>query len=184
MTVQLIDSANASAAIQEEFARSQKAFGFVPNLHKVLAVAPQALDAYKFLHEAFQKTSFNATELTVVWQTINHYHQCHYCLPAHTAIAHMQKVDSDIIDALYEALPLQDEKLRTLQKTTYALVDQRGVLSAEQEAAFRAVGYGDQQLLEIVLGISQKVISNYTNRLADTPIDDKFQPFVKGEQAA
>ena len=50
---------------------SQKAFGMVPNLHAVMAESPQLLEAYQRVHELFQNSSFNAEELTVVWQTVN-----------------------------------------------------------------------------------------------------------------
>ncbi|MGB2685191.1 MAG: carboxymuconolactone decarboxylase family protein, partial [Olleya sp.] len=39
-------------------------------------------------------------------------------------------------------------------------------------------GYGEQQVLEIILGLSQKVISNYTNHIANTPVDEAFQKFA------
>lgn len=178
MTVQLIDISTATTSVQEELQLSEKAFGFVPNLHKALGVSEQALKSYKMLHELFQQTSFDNTEKTIVWQTINYYHQCHYCLPAHTGIAHMMGIDADIISALHTGQLLNDQKLRVLQETTRALVDQRGELAEEQENAFRAVGYGDQQLIEIVLGVAQKVMSNFTNHLSKTPVDDKFTPFI------
>ena len=57
-------------------------------------------------------------------------------------------------------------------------MDQRGNLTEEQVAAFKAAGYGEQQLLEIVLGLAQKTISNFANHLADTPVDEPFQKFV------
>lgn len=165
----------AKAALE----KSQAAFGFVPGLHKVLVESPAILEVYKHLHSEFQNTSFNNVELTVVWQTINFYHDCSYCLPAHTGIAHMMKVDPDIINTLSEGQPLADEKLRVLQATTRAIVDQRGHLSEEQLARFTEVGYGNQQLLEILLGLAQKTISNYANHLAKTPVDEPFKQFVK-----
>lgn len=179
MKFTLYEIENAPAPADTELEQSQKVFGFIPNLHKVLAASPETLSAYKSLHNLFQKTSFNQTELTVVWQTINHYHQCHYCLPAHTAIAHMMKVDDDIIEALHHGKPVKNTKLAALQDTTRALVDQRGNLTDEQVARFKAAGYGEQQILEILLGLAQKTISNYTNQLANTPVDEPFQPFVK-----
>jgi alkylhydroperoxidase family enzyme len=178
MSFELYEIANAPVAATAELEKSQKSFGFIPNLHKVLAAAPEALKAYKALHEYFQASSFNNTELTVVWQTINLYHQCHYCLPAHTGIAHMMKVDPEIIKVLHAGEPLQDAKLNALQATAYAMVDQRGQLTAEQVEVFKAAGYGEQQLLEIVLGLAQKVISNYTNHLAATPVDQPFQQYA------
>ncbi len=176
-TLYEIDTAPEAASAELE--QSQKAFGFIPNLHKVLSAAPDALKAYKDLHNHFQNSSFNNTELTVVWQTINHYHQCHYCLPAHTGIAYGMKIDADVIKALHAGEPLSDPKLLALQITTRALTDQRGRLDEAQIAAFKAAGYGEQQLLEIVLGLAQKVISNFTNHLADTPLDEPFKQFVE-----
>ncbi|KKJ78703.1 carboxymuconolactone decarboxylase [Kiloniella litopenaei] len=155
-----------------------EAFGMIPNLIAVMAEAPATLEAYQTLHSLFQQTSFDAEELTVVWQTINVEHECHYCVPAHTAIAHMMKVDAGIIDALRNKTDLPTEKLQVLRRTTLALVKNRGRLAPSDVQAFKAVGYENKQLLEIVLGISQKVISNYTNHLAETPVDEPFKQFV------
>jgi hypothetical protein len=55
----------------------------IPGLHGVLAGAPGILDAYQQLHELFVNSSFNEEELTVVWQSINVEHACHYCVPTH-----------------------------------------------------------------------------------------------------
>ncbi len=157
---------------------SLKAFGFVPNLHGVMAEVPGMLSTYKDLHNAFQATSFNAEELTVVWQTINVEHECHYCVPAHTGIAHMMKVDSAIIDALVNKIELPTKKLQVLHETTLALVRNRGHLSELELVAFLEAGYEKRNLLEIVLGLTQKVMSNYVNHLAETPVDEPFLPYV------
>ena len=156
---------------------SHKAFGMIPNLHAVMATAPAVLEAYQALHKLFQQTSFDAEELTVVWQTINVEHECHYCVPAHTGIAHMMKVDSAISDALRNRSELPTKKLQVLRITTLALVRNRGRLSEKELTAFNEVGYGNRQLLEIILGISQKVMSNYVNHLAQTPVDEAFLQF-------
>lgn len=169
---------NAPEAAKPLLEKSVKAFGMVPNLHAVMAESPELLDSYQQAHNLFQKTSFNAEELTVVWQSINIEHNCHYCVPAHTGIAHSMKVDQSIIDALRNKTPLSDEKLEVLRATTLAMVRERGVLSEEDVKRFYAVGYGKKQLLEIVLGLSQKIMSNFTNHLADTPVDAPFKQFV------
>jgi alkylhydroperoxidase family enzyme len=169
---------NAPEAAKPLLEKSVKAFGMVPNLHAVMAESPELLDSYQQAHNLFQNTSFNAEELTVVWQSINIEHNCHYCVPAHTGIAHSMKVDQSIIDALRNKTPLSDEKLEVLRATTLAMVRERGVLSEEDVKRFYAVGYGKKQLLEIVLGLSQKIMSNFTNHLADTPVDAPFKQFV------
>ena len=66
---------------------SQKAMGMVPNLHAVMAESPSTLKAYQQLTELFSNCSFNADEMTVVWQSINVEHECTYCVPAHTGAA-------------------------------------------------------------------------------------------------
>ena len=92
---------------------SAKAFGRIPGLHAVMAEAPALLDGYKHLHRLFaQETSFDKDELTVVWQTINVEHECHYCVPAHTGIAKMMKVDDASLMPL--AVPTQWNALRSM----------------------------------------------------------------------
>ena len=157
---------------------SQKAYGMIPGLHGVLAAAPGILEGYQKLHELFVNTSFNEEELTVVWQAINVEHACHYCVPAHTGIAHMMKVDNEIIESLRNETPLTNPKLESLRTFTLSMVRNRGNVSQEELQAFYAAGYGEQQVLEIILGLSQKVISNYTNHIANTPVDAAFQKFA------
>ena len=157
---------------------SVKAFGMLPNLHGVLAGSPQLLEAYQKLHQLFLDTSFNAEEMTVVWQGINVEHACNYCVPAHTGIAHSMKVDSALIEALRNQQPMPTPKLQALLDMTLTIVRNRGHVSQQDLDSFYAEGYGEQQLLEIILAVSQKVISNYTNHIANTPVDAPFEKFA------
>jgi len=156
---------------------SLKAFGMVPNLHGILASAPKALEGYQILHNLFSQTSFNEEELTVVWQAINVEHECHYCVPAHTGIAHSMKVDPALTEALRNEQPMPNAKLQALYDTTLIIVRNRGNVSQEALNNFYAEGYGEQQVLEIILGLAQKVISNYTNHIGNTAIDKPFEEF-------
>jgi alkylhydroperoxidase family enzyme len=155
--------------------QSLKEFGYIPNLHGVLAGAPGLLEAYQTLHQLFTNSSFNKDELTVVWQTINVEHECHYCVPAHTAIANMMKVDPAITEALRNSTKMPNEKLQALHEMTLSIVRNRGNASEADIQAFFATGYESRQLLEIILGLSQKIISNYTNHIAKTPLDEEFK---------
>ena len=157
---------------------SLKGFGMIPNLHAVMAGSPQVLEAYKMLGDLFQGSSLNNDELTVVWQTINIEHNCHYCVPAHTGVAHMMKVDQSLIDALNNKKPMPTEKLQVLQDTTLKIVRNRGQLTSADVDAFYAAGYESRQLMEVVLGLAQKVMSNYINHMAETPIDASFKKFA------
>ena len=172
------DLENAPEASKPLLENSIRGFGSIPGLHAVMAESPQLLEGYQLLHKLFQETSFDKDELTVVWQSINVEHECHYCVPAHALIADVMKVDPEITRALREKTPLASEKLNVLRDTTLELVRERGRLSEAQQEAFFAAGYGQQQILEIILGIAQKVMSNYTNHFADTPLDERFKAFV------
>ncbi|TEW55229.1 carboxymuconolactone decarboxylase family protein [Psychromonas sp. RZ22] len=155
-----------------------KQMGVVPNLFATMAESPSTLKAYTQLHEAFTNTSFDAEELTVVWQTINVEHECHYCVPAHTAIAYSMKVDPAITEALRNGEKMPTEKLQALHDFTLTMVRDRGNVSEADMNNFFAAGYGQQQVLEVILGLSQKVISNYVNHVAHTPVDPMFETFA------
>jgi alkylhydroperoxidase family enzyme len=157
---------------------SQKAFGRLPGLHKVLAESPQAYEGYQVLHKLFTETDFDADELTVVWQAINVENECHYCVPAHTGIAKMMKVSDDLSDALRNETPLGSDKLEALRSFTVQMVRQRGNVSDAQMKAFFDAGYGHRAVLDVILGMAQKTMSNYTNHVAETPVDEVFQPLA------
>lgn len=174
------DLHNVESAAEEAkplLQNSINTFGMIPNLHAVMAESPQLLEGYQRLHSLAQNTSFNADELTVVWQSINVEHNCHYCVPAHTAIAKGMKVNDDITDALRNQSTLPTTKLEVLRDTTLFIVRERGVIDDATVQRFIEAGFTRQNLLEIILILSQKVMSNYVNHLADTPIDEAFQPF-------
>lgn len=175
-TIHNLDSAPVDSKPLLE--KSLKSFGMIPNLHGVLAEAPGLLEGYQMLHKLFQDSSFNNDELTVVWQTINVEHECHYCVPAHTGIAHMMKVDAALTEALRNGTAMPTEKLQVLHDTTLYMVRNRGHLTDAEVEAFYAAGYTQRQLLEIVLGLSQKVMSNYINHLAKIPVDKSFEKFA------
>ena len=158
--------------------KSLKAYGMVPNLHGVLAESPSILEGYQVLHELFVNSSFNNDELTVVWQTINVEHECHYCVPAHTGIAHSMKVDAAITDALRNRTAMPNDKLQALHVFTLAMVRDRGYVSTADLDAFYAAGYEQKHVLDVILGLSQKVISNYVNHVAATPVDPAFAQFA------
>ncbi|WP_038173367.1 carboxymuconolactone decarboxylase family protein [Vibrio pacinii] len=163
---------------REILAGAQKQMGAIPGLLARLAASPQTLIGYNQLHQQFVNSSFDAEELTVVWQTINVEHECHYCVPAHTAIAHSMKVDPAVTEALRNNAPMPTQKLQALHDFTLSMVRKRGDVSEQEVEAFFAAGYGHQQILEVILGLSQKVISNYVNRVAKTPLDEMFQPYA------
>lgn len=157
--------------------KSQDEYGMIPNLHAVLAEAPGALEAYQTLHGLVLKSSFNDEEKTVLWQTISVENGCHYCVPAHSGIARMMEVSEDIDNALRDEKPLPDDKLEALRNFILAMMRKNGQVSDKDLKAFFDAGYGNRQVLEVLLGLAQKTLSNYTNHIAETPVDEPFKKF-------
>lgn len=174
----LHDPHSAPQESQALLEKSLKDFGMIPGLHAVMAEAPGLLEAYQRLHQLFLESSFDNEEMTVVWQTINVEHSCHYCVPAHTAIAKSMKVDDAITEALRNETPLPSPRLEALRTFTLAVVRGRGHVDETVLSEFLEADFTQRQVLEVVLGTAQKVMSNYTNHLANTPIDKPFQTFA------
>ncbi|MGG7566491.1 carboxymuconolactone decarboxylase family protein [Rhodovulum sp. DZ06] len=159
-------------------AKSKAAFGRLPGLHAVLAESPEAYEGYQALHALFLATSFTDEEKTVVWQTINVENRCHYCVPAHTGIAKAMKVDDAVTEALRNETPLPTAKLEALRDFTLKVMRQDGFVSGADTEAFLAAGFTTRNVLEVILGLAQKVMSNYTNHFAQTPVDPVMQKFA------
>ena len=154
--------------------QARSKFGFVPNLLSVHADAPAVLEGYLQISAAFGKTSFSPVEQQVVLISASALNGCTYCVAAHSTIAGRVKVPADVLAALRDGTPIADAKLQALRTFTEQVVEQRGWAHDAIEP-FLAAGYERRHVLEVVLGVTQKTLSNYTNHLTETPLDDAFQ---------
>lgn len=175
-TIHNTESAPAGSKAQLESA--QHRMGQIPNLYGVLAEAPIAVEAYDTLGSLLMKSSFTPTERHVVWFTINAYHDCHYCMAAHTFLAKGEKVSEDVIETARAVGSYPDPKLEALRVFTLKLVENRGWAAPQDLEAFLDAGFTKQNVLEIVVVIAHKVLSNYTNHIVETPVDDVFGRFT------
>lgn len=155
---------------------AQKEYQFLPNLYKVMADAPALLEGYRTLSKIFDKTSFTETERQIILMTNNLLNGCTYCMSAHTALSQMGGVPEDVIKSLRTNTPIKDSKLEALRQFGIAMNEKRGwVDEADLDAVLKA-GYSKQNILEVIVGMALKVMSNYTNHLAETELDDAFKP--------
>jgi uncharacterized peroxidase-related enzyme len=152
----------------------RRKFGFVPNLLGNMAHAPSLLKAYLGVSAFFDQTSLDATERQVVLLAVSAQNRCGYCVAAHSAIAAVQNVPADVVSAIRTGQPIADPKLEALRRFVEDLVESRGWPAAAKAAALSRAGYTEGQMLEVVLGVGMKTLSNYTNHLAATPLDEQF----------
>lgn len=167
----LHDAASAPEA-QAVFDRAVQTFGLVPNLIRKMASAPALAEAYLALNDLLQKTSLSPTEQGVLLLTVSRYHECGYCMAAHSMTGRMTGVPDDVIAALREDRVIEDPKLEALRQFACALLEQRGWVDEPTQQAFLDTGHTPAQMLEVILAIGLKTLSNYTNHLAGTPVDE------------
>lgn len=164
----------APEAAKATLTAAQKGYGFIPNLLGVMSSAPALVEAYTTLAKIFESTSLTPSERQTVLLTTSYENDCSYCVAAHSAIAAMQKVPQDVIGAIRDGAPIADGKLEALRRFTRAVVVSRGWPTEAELHAFFHAGYGEQQVLEVVLGVGLKTLSNYTNHVAEAPLDAGF----------
>lgn len=177
-----VESAPAPSAPQLE--KVQKKLGFIPNLYAVLADAPAALASYLTLGSLFDETSLNPTERQIVLLAASRTNHCEYCMAAHTVVARMQSIPEGVIEALRSGRPITDTKLEALRTFTVAVVRKRGDLDEEDLDSFLDAGYSRAQILEVLVGVAMKTLSNYTNHIAATPLDSAFASAAWSEKPA
>ena len=164
----------APAAAKPFLEGAKRAYGFEPNLLGTMAEAPALLEGYMTLSGIFDKSDLSATERQIILMTNNRLNGCVYCMAAHTTISQMQNVAAEVIDALRTNTPIADPKLEALRIFTAIINESRGWPTDGQVSKFIAAGYTRQNVLEVVLGTSLKVMSNYTNHIAQTEVDAAF----------
>ena len=175
--VHTIDSAPQGSKPSLEV--TKQAIGAIPNLFGVFAESPAILKAYAELGSILEtSTAFTPAELQVVLLTTSFENGCDYCMAAHTAIAGVQEVPRDVIQSVRDGTTITDAKLEALRRFTGAVVRQRGWVSDQDVQAFLDAGYTRRHLLEAILGVAFKTLSNYTNHVASTPLDVRFRRFA------
>lgn len=175
MTFPLHDEATAPENARNALAVTKKNFGMIPNLEKVMASAPPLLDGYAALWDLFYTTTLTPIERQVVFLTANFENECNYCVPWHSTLAKQAGMSKNDIEALRTGAPLSDVKLESLRTFTRTLIANRGKATKAELQIFLDAGYSDVQVLEVILGLAIKLMSNYTNSIAGTPLDKEVE---------
>ena len=175
MNFPLLDQTTAPDSAHDALATTQKNFGMIPNLEKVMASAPPLLKGYATLWDLFDTTTLTPIERQVVYLTANFENECNYCVPWHSLLAKKVGMNASDINALRSGARLSDPKLEALQTFTRTLIANRGKATIAELQAFFDAGYSDVQVLEVILGLAVKLMSNFTNSIAGTPLDKEVE---------
>ncbi|MBT3548744.1 MAG: carboxymuconolactone decarboxylase family protein [Gammaproteobacteria bacterium] len=150
-------------------------YDFIPNALAIMAESPAMLDSYMTMNDIFEKTSLSETERQIILMTNANKNECTYCMAAHTTISQMAKVPDDVIESLRDNKPIKDAKLEALRKFAKIINETRGWPTKSDVDEFLAAGYNNEVILDIIVGTSIKVLSNYTNHVSNAKIDDVFE---------
>lgn len=155
---------------------AQAQIGFIPNMYANMAHSPGLLETYLDGYTRFRAESgFTPAEQEVVFLTISRDNGCEYCVGAHSVLADTQsKLAREATDAIRDGKPIPDPKMEALSRFTSRMLATRGLPRTEDVRAFLQAGYAEQQVLEVILAIAVKTLSNYANHVFHTPLDPMF----------
>ena len=161
----------APAAAQPLLAAVKRQIGFAPNLFRVIANSPAALEGYVGLNTALAKGALPPATRERIALAVAEINGCNYCLSAHTYIgknlAHLDDAEIAANRNGTSADPTADGAVRLAVK----IVNSRGHVADADVAAARLAGLGDAELIEVVLHVALNTLTNYVNEVAGTEID-------------
>ena len=158
-----------SPANQTIFDNLEKGVGFVPNLYAYFGKNETALGDYLTFQN--RKSTLRAKEKEVVNLVTSQVNDCRYCQSAHTALGKMHGFTEAQILEIRGGAASFDPKIDALAKFTKSVVENRGRATEESVDAFFAAGYTEASLIDVVIVIGDKIISNYLHNLTQLPID-------------
>lgn len=180
MEFQIHSLATAPAASREALTKIAQNYGFLPNLAGVFAESPAALNGLFGLLNVFDANDMTLSPLErqVVLLAVSVANRCEYCTAAHSMLASLNGLNRAEIDNAQQGRPLSDAKLQTLLHFAQEIVERRGWVTEADIERFTAAGFAKAQVLEVILGVALKTLTNYTNHISKPPANQQFAAFL------
>ena len=170
----------APAASQPLLDAVEKQLGVVPNLFRLVALSPAALQGFLGLGSALGKALDVRTRerIAIAVAQVN---GCDYCLSAHAYLGlNLAKINEAEI-ALNRRGASSDPKANAAVAFARKIAENHGRAAETELQAVRAAGYTDAQVIEIIAVVAENVFTNMVNLVAGTEIDF---PVIHAAQAA
>ena len=166
-----------SPANQVLFDALGKKLGKVPNLYATIAYSEHALATYLALQSA--KTSLNAKEREVINLVVSQVNGCEYCLAAHTYIGKLTGFTDEQILGIRGGSASFDSKLNALAALVKSFVENKSKPAVPAVDQFFNAGYTNENLVDVIVGIGDKMITNYLHGVTKIPVDFPAAPALK-----
>lgn len=167
-------TATVTGAARDILSAIEEGVGFVPNVYGLFADAPAALTGLAALNAAFDDTSFSPGEREIIALTTSVYNQCPYCVAGHSTFALHHGVDAETVNAVRAGGVSNDPRLQAIGRITRAILEKKGAINAADIRPFLNVGFQSPQILELLIGIAGKTMTNFASKTARIPLDDQF----------
>jgi len=158
-----------SAGNKAIFDHMLNAYGKVPNLYATFALNETALADYLVLQN--RKNTLTGKEREIINLVVSQINNCKYCIPAHTAVAKMHGFTDDEVLAIRRADVSFDSRIDALAPFVKETVISRGRPSEKALDAFLSAGYNTANLIDVMIIIGDKTISNYLHSITQIPVD-------------
>jgi uncharacterized peroxidase-related enzyme len=165
-----IDPNAAPAAVKPLLDAVQKGMGVTPNLFRVAAQSPAALEALVALFGATAKGHFDARTREAIALAVSESNACDYCLSAHAALGKRAGLTDDAL-AQARLAKSSDARVGAILTVTRAIVERRGRLGEATIDEARRSGLSDADIVEVVANVALTTFTNYLNEVAGTDID-------------
>jgi uncharacterized peroxidase-related enzyme len=165
-----LDPARATGAIRRLFTEIRAKFALVPNLFRVFANAPAALEGLMGLSAALARGALDEKTREQLALAVAESNLCAYCLSGHTALAAKIGLSRvEIEDAIRASAA--DARTDAILKLARSIVVQRGELTDEDLVLARAAGLSDAEIVETVANVALNIFENYMSHVARVAID-------------
>lgn len=166
-------------ANQAIFDNLQKALGFVPNLYATIGYSENGLARYLAYQQA--KTTLSNKEKEAVNLIVSQINGCIYCQSAHTVIGKMNGFsDEQVLDIRRGGS--DNPKLNALVKLAASITKKQGKADAALVDDFFVQGYTNENLIDVILQVADKVAMNYVHNLTQVPVDFPLAPSLELEE--
>lgn len=176
ITIQVPTREQVSPANQALFDQLKKGLGMVPNLYATLALSQNALGTYLALQNA--KSSITGKAREVVNLVVSQVNHCAYCLAAHTVIGGMVGFTPEQIVEIRRGRAPWDPKLDALARLVRSIASERGRADPALLDAFFAAGWTHEHLVDTIVTIGDKTVTNYLHATTQVPVDFPAAPAI------
>ncbi|MEN0044746.1 MAG: peroxidase-related enzyme [Pseudomonadota bacterium] len=163
--------ADAPAQSQPLLENVQKSLGSVPNLFRIVANSPAALEGYLGLNGALAQGQLDAATRERIALAVAEINGCGYCLAAHSYLGkNVAKLTGTEIAANRQGTST-DARADAAVRFAAEIARERGQVSADAVNTVKRAGYSDAEVVEIVAHVALNTLTNYVNEVLDTAID-------------